>query len=163
MPDPRRDARFSDADPDQPLALRAADADDLAVIAALVQDSVLTVGDIAWDRASRHFALLISRFRWEDAEAARAEGRPFERVRAVLAIGDVTRVRHDGIARDDRAMVLSLLDVSWRPGPDGTGTLLLQFAGDGTIAIDAECLSVDLRDVTRPHRAVSPDVPRHQD
>lgn len=160
-PDARRDARFADADPDQPLALRAADTDDLAVLAALAQDAVLTVGDIVWDRKSRHFALLLNRFRWEDADAARAERRPFERVRSLLVAADVTRVRHDGIDRD-KATVLSLLDLAWQPGEDGTGTLLLRFAGDGTIAVEAEALGVDLRDVTRPHRAVSGDMPVHE-
>lgn len=156
-----RDARFADADPDRPIALRAQDAEDLAVLATLAQDAVLTVGDITWDRPSRHFALLLNRFRWEDADAARSEGRPFERVRSILAIGDVQRVRHDGINRD-AATVLSLLDLVWQPSDDGAGTLLLQFAGDGTIAIDVEALTVDLRDVTRPHKAVSGDMPAHE-
>ena len=40
--------------------------------------------------------------------------------------------------------------------------LTLTFAGDGAVAIDAECLSVDLRDVTRPYLAVSGDLPRHE-
>lgn len=156
-----RDARFADADPDQPLAIRAEDADDLPILAALAQDGVLSVGDISYDTRRRQIALLISRFRWEDAEAARAEGRPFERVRALLVIGDVLRVRHDGIDRGDTGLVLSLLDIGWQPGEDGTGTLVLQFAGDGAIAAEVEALSVDLRDVARPHRAVSRDLPRH--
>ena len=158
-----RDARFADADPDQPLALRAADDADLTVLAALAQDALLSVGDITYDRRSRQFALLLNRFRWEDAESARAENRPFERVRSLLAVGDVMQVRHDGIDRSDPATVLSLLDLSWQPGEDGTGTLRLSFAGDGTIAIEAEALSVDLRDVTRPYRAVSGDMPTHGD
>ena len=156
-----RDARFADADPDQPLAIRAEDADDLAILSALAQDAVLTVGDIAWDTRARRLALLVSRFRWEDAEAARAEGRPFERVRALLVVGDARRVRHDGIDRSDPGTVLSLLGVDWQGAEDGTGTLMLNFAGDGTIAVDAECVSVDLRDVARPHQALARAIPRH--
>lgn len=155
-----RDASFADADPDRPIALRAEDAEDLAVIATLAQDAVLNAADITWDRPSRHFALLLSRFRWEDADTARTEQRPFERVRSILAIGDVLRVRHDGINRE-AGTVLSLLSIVWQPAEDAAGTLLLQFAGDGTIAIDVECLTVDLRDVTRPHKAVSGDLPTH--
>ncbi|ARJ68408.1 DUF2948 family protein [Paracoccus contaminans] len=165
MPDvpapPGGDARFADADADRPLAIRAEDARDLAVLAALAQDAVLTAADMAWDARARRLSLLVSRFRWEDAEAARAEGRPFERVRALLVIGDVLRLRHDGIDRDDPGTVLSLLSLAWQPGPDGTGTLMLQFAGDGTVAVEAECISVDLRDVARPHRAVAGEIPRH--
>ena len=162
-PSSRPDARFADADPDQPLALRAGDAGDLTVLAALAQDAVLSVADIFYDPRRRQLALLLSRFRWEDADAARAEGRAFERVRALLVIGDVLRVRHDGIDRSDQALVLSLLELGWQPGEDGTGTLTLQFAGDGAIAAEVEALSVDLRDVARPHRAVSGDMPSHGD
>ncbi|WP_112874315.1 DUF2948 family protein [Paracoccus endophyticus] len=156
------DASFAEGDPAQVLAIRAESPEDLPVLAALAQDAVLTVGDIRHDTRARRLALLVSRFRWEDAEAARAEGRPYERVRALLVIGDALRVRHDGIPRDDAATVLSLLDLSWQPGEDGTGTLHLRFAGDGTIAVDAECVNVDLRDVARPHRAVSGAAPRHE-
>lgn len=155
------DARFADADPDRPLMLRAEDAEDLKVLATLAQDAVLTAGDLTWDRRSRRFVLLISRFRWEDAGAARAEARPFERVRAILAVGDVMAVRHDGIDRGDRTTVLSLLNIDWQPGQDGTGVVLLQFAGDGTIAIDVEALSLDLRDVAIPHVAIARELPAH--
>lgn len=157
------DASFADGDPARVLAIRAESPDDLPVLAALAQDAVLGVGDIRHDARARRLALLVSRFRWEDADAARAEGRPFERVRALLVIGDALRVRHDGIPRDDAGTVLSLLDVSWQPGEDGTGTLILRFAGDGAIAVDVECMNVDLRDVARPHRAISGAAPRHQD
>lgn len=155
------DASFFDAGPAAALALRAEDADDLRIIATLAQDSVLTTADMAYDSAGRRFSLLLTRFRWEDAEAAQRETRPYERVRSVLVISDVVRVRHDGIERGDKTTVMSLLDLAWQPGEDGTGVLLLTFAGDGTIAIDAECLAVDLRDVTRPHRAAAADLPRH--
>ena len=38
------DARYADAGPDIPLAIRAEDAEDLRVLAALTQDAVLTAG-----------------------------------------------------------------------------------------------------------------------
>ena len=156
------DARYADAGPDISLAIRAEDAEDLRILATLAQDAVLTVGDMVHEARARRFSLLLNRFRWEDAEAARREGRPYERVRSLLVISDALRVRHDGIDRADPGTVLSLLDLGWQPGDDGTGILTLSFAGDGTIAIDAECLSVDLRDVTQPYLAVSGDMPRHE-
>ncbi|MDO5621586.1 MAG: DUF2948 family protein [Paracoccus sp. (in: a-proteobacteria)] len=154
------DASFHDADP-APLALRAEDTEDLRVIATLAQDAILTVGDLTYDRRGRRFSALLNRFRWEDADAARREDRPYERVRALLVISDVVAVRSDGIARDDAGLVLSLLDLEWQPGEDGTGRLILNLAGDGAIALDVECLSVDLRDVTRPYAAVSGQMPTH--
>ena len=153
------DARFADADP-APLALVAQDVEDLTVISALVQDAVLPVTEITYDMRHRQLALLLNRFRWEDAEQAAAEGRDYERVRSVLLIRDVQRVLSDGIGRDADT-VLELLAMVWQPGPDGTGRLLLEFAGDGTLAAELECINIDLRDVTRPYRAVSGKAPVH--
>lgn len=156
------DARFQDADP-APLALLASDAEDLTVIATLAQDAVLPVTEIAYDGRQRQLALLLNRFRWEDAEAARRENRPYERVRAVLLVRDVVRVQSDGIDRADKDLILELLTLQWQAGEDGAGRLLLEFAGDGTLVIDAECLNVELRDVTRPYVAPSGKLPQHPD
>ncbi|QFQ87292.1 DUF2948 family protein [Paracoccus kondratievae] len=154
------DARFTDADP-APLALLASDVEDLTVISALAQDAVLPVTEIAFDGRHRQLALLLNRFRWEDAEQARREGRPYERVRAVLLISDVLKVQSDGIDRKDKDLILELLTMSWQAGEDGAGRLLLEFAGDGTLAVEAECLNVELRDVTQPYVAPSRRAPQH--
>ncbi|MBU2958497.1 DUF2948 family protein [Paracoccus sp. 1_MG-2023] len=153
------DARFADADP-RPLAIRAEDETDLGIMSSFVQDAVLIGTDISHDTRARRLALLVNRFRWEDVDAARSEGRDFERVRSVLVINDVLRVLSDGVARDEGS-VLELLAIRWQPGEDGTGKLTLDFAGDGTIMAEVECINLDLRDVTRPHKAVSGKVPHH--
>ncbi|PHQ69483.1 MAG: hypothetical protein COB97_07450 [Paracoccus sp.] len=155
------DARFRDADP-RPLALLAVDEDDLKIMSTLVQDAILPASEISYDPKARRLALLVNRFRWEDADQARADGRPFERVRALLIVNDVRRLQSDGIDRDADT-VLALLALTWLPGQDGTGRLLLDFAGDGTLAADAECINVELRDVTRPYFAPSGKAPAHPD
>ena len=156
------DASFHDAD-QGPLMLRAEAPEDVAVLSMLVQDAVLTGADVTFDRKRRQLAMLINRFRWEDVEDAQREGRPFERVRALLVVSDITGIRSDGIDRGDDDEVLSLLSLIWTPGADGTGQLQLDFAGDGTIQVDAECISIDLRDVTRPYLAPSGHMPTHDD
>lgn len=154
------DASFHDADP-SPLTLRAQDAADLQIISALVQDAILPVSEISYDATGRRLAMLLNRFRWEDADDARREKRPYERVRALMVISDVTRVLSDGIDRKDPDIILELLNLTWEAGEDGTGRLLLNFAGDGTVAVEAECLNLDLRDVTRPYIAPSRKMPHH--
>ncbi len=154
------DARFADADP-APLALRAEDGEDLQVISTLVQDAILPVTEISYDAQQRYLALLINRFRWEDADLARRDQRPYERVRSLMVLSDVTRVRSDGIDRKDSDLVLELLNLVWQPAEDGSGTILLQFAGDGALSVEVECLNIDLRDVTRPYIAPSRKAPQH--
>lgn len=158
------DARFEDGQ-ERPLRLLAHDADDLKVISALVQDSVLSASDMTSSRRKRRFSLLINRFRWEDRAQAQAAGRGFERVRAVLDFGDVTRVTHQGLERRDADTVLSLLAVEFLPAvaddSASPGRVMLTFAGDGAIALDVDCLDVTLADVTRPYAAPSRRAPEH--
>ncbi len=103
----------------------------------------------------------MNRFRWEDRAAADRAGRAYERVQALLVVDDVLSVRTQGIDRADRDTVLSLLDLAWTPGEDGTGILTLTLAGDGAVALDVEALEVTLRDVTRPYLAPSGKAPSH--
>ena len=70
------DARFEDG-AERALRLRAETPEDLAVISALTQDALAEVKDAAWTPKRRRFSVLLTRFRWEDAAAARREGRPF--------------------------------------------------------------------------------------
>ena len=156
------DATFADGE-DRPLRLRALDAEDLGVIAALTQDAVFPASDMVWKTDRRRFAILLNRFRWEDAALAEARGRAFERVRSVLSIEDVQAVRSTGVPKGDADTVLSLLGLTFRAGEDGQGTIVLTLAGDGEIEVRVEALEVLLRDVTRPYRAVSGRRPEHAD
>ena len=154
------DATFEDGG-EAPLRLKALDADDLNVIAALVQDAVFPASEMRWDRKARRFALLLNRFRWEDADRAKARRRAFERVQSVMVIEDVMAVKSQGVDPSDADMVYSLLSMAFHPSEDGMGRLELTLAGDGTVAIDVEALEVVLRDVTRPYVAPSKQAPSH--
>lgn len=155
-----QDATFEDGR-EAPLRLKALDAEDLAVMAALVQDAVFPAAEMKWDRKARRFAILLNRFRWEDAPNAKARKRSYERVQAVLAFEDVMKVQSQGVDKSDPDMVFSLLAMSFVPGADGAGRLELTLAGDGVIALDVEALEVILQDVTRPYVAPSNKAPSH--
>jgi hypothetical protein len=154
------DARFQDGG-EEPLRLVAQDAEDLKVISTLVQDAVLPVTELKYDAKRRRFAAFLNRFRWEDRAEAERVGRAYERVRSVLVVEDVRKVQSFGFDRADRDVVLSLLSMSFKSEGDGTGRLTLTLAGDGAIALDVEVLDLRLEDVTRPYRAPSGKVPRH--
>ncbi len=148
------DARFEDAG-EAPVRLRALDAEDLRVIAALVQDSVFPVTEMTFDRRRRRFAVLLNRFRWERT------ARPPERVQSLLIVNDVMAAATQGLDLSERDTVLSLLSLEFTPGEDGTGTLDLLLAGDGAVRLSVECVDLALRDVTRPYVAPSGKVPSH--
>ena len=154
------DARFEDGR-EAPLRLKALDGDDLQVISALVQDAVFPGSEAKFDRKARRFAVLLNRFRWEDAEGAAVRKRDFERVQAVLVVEDVIAVQSQGVPQGDAETVLSLLSLEFEPGEDGGGRVVMTLAGDGAIACQVEALEVVLRDVTRPYIAPSRRAPDH--
>ena len=153
------DASFEDGT-EKPLRLVAFEDEDLQVLSSLAQDAVFPATEMAWRSKDRRFALLINRFRWEDADAAERRSRSFERVQSVLTIEQVQSVRSQGVSRDDDT-ILSLLSVSFEATGDASGTVVLTLAGDGAIALDVEALEVTLRDVTRPYVAPSKSRPGH--
>ena len=95
------------------------------------------------NRSDRRFAILLNRFRWEDAPQAHGR-RDYERVQAVLLIEDVMAVRSQGVPKGDADTILSLLALEFRPGEDGTGEVLLTQGGPGGAALSADRLRVDL-------------------
>lgn len=154
------DARFEDGAA-RPLRLKAEDQDDLTVISALAQDSVLPANEMRWEKSRHRFSCLINRFRWEDKGAAERQGRQVERVQTLLVVEDVIKVAQQGLDVRDADTVLSLLSLGFEPEADGAGRLLLTFAGDGAVALDVETVNVILQDVTRPYGAPSQRAPSH--
>ena len=155
------DARFEDAR-ETPLNLGAIEAEDLKVISALVQDAVFPATEMTWRPGQHRFGLLLNRFRWEDVEAAKKRGRPFERVQSLLVVENVLGVASNGVDRRDPDLVLSLLSLDWHPGDDAAGEVHLILAGDGAIRLRVEALELTLKDVTRPYLAPSRKVPGHE-
>ena len=155
-----QDAGFNDA-LDRPLNLGAQDTEDLQVISSLTQDAVLTVDDLKWSRAERQVVTLLKRFRWEDVELAKQQGRDPERVQSLLVIQNATGLASQGIDRKQLDIVLSLMSLEFSGAEDGVGDLILTFSGDGALKVQIDGLDVALRDVTRPYVAPSKQVPNH--
>jgi hypothetical protein len=149
---------------DAPLKLSARDADDLAVIAACVQDALVPIGEMAFLPAERRFVLALNRFRWDLVDpkqaprAGRTQATPgtrrdasfsdrggdrprYERVLSGLRFEGVKQVRKRGIDLHNRDRILELLTIQAEPG-----ALLLLFAGGASIRLDIDELRCYLED-----------------
>lgn len=157
------DARFEDGAPrsDAPLALMAQDSDDLPALSALMQDAVFTGADIGYVPARRRLALLITRLRWEDRSTAEAARRPYERVRALLVVENITALRRAGFDPADKTAAHAALSLQYAARDALGGTLTLILSGGGAIAMDVETIDITLRDVARPHLAQAQALPDH--
>jgi hypothetical protein len=125
------------------LKLAALDAEDLTVISAHLQDSILKAGEMQFWPRDKRFVLMASRFCWECAEAG-------ERHRRLCAVqfGRVLAVKTTGL--DPRAgdRVLNLLTVTFRPAaePPG-GDILLTFSEGAALKLTVECVEAALADL----------------
>ena len=139
----------------KPLRLIALEADDLTPLSALLQDGVLRVGDMAYDKAGRHFTLRLNRFCNESG------GTLPLRAPSVLRISCVTRVQMRHLDPAKSQQVLSLLDLAVETLDAPACALTLRFAGDAApdVRVEAECIDVLLMDLAVPRRAKS--TPQH--
>ncbi|MBY9067334.1 DUF2948 family protein [Hyphomonas sp. WL0036] len=127
------------------LRLFTEEAEDLKIIAAAVQDSVVKAGNLKYEQKQRRFTLELNRYRWETAPTRK--GQPGERVRAILGFDGVMAVKTRGITKADPELILSLLNIEFAPDaepPGGKVTLL--FAGDGELELTVEALDATLLD-----------------
>jgi len=126
----------------KPLRLMAEDVSDLEVVSAALQDALAQVGDIHFDAGARTLVVALNRFRWEAAGK-----RGGERVRSVLQVSGVLAVKAKRLRREPKDAVVSLLSITFAPGEEPGGAVVLTFAGGGELSCEAECLDVMLADV----------------
>ena len=130
------------------LRLRAEDGEDLAVISACLQDALVSVRDLAYDREARTFVLVANRFRWEESGGAR-QGAPFERVLCGVAFDAIDGVAYRGFHRSEEDRILSLLAIQARPAPAGA-TIDLEFASGAAIRLAAAAIRCRAHDFGEP-------------
>ena len=124
------------------LRLVALDPEDLAIISAHLQDSVVRIGDLAYLTQERRFALVVRRFDWEcsceEPPRRRLTGLHFERV---------SRVRCRGIDRSEPDRMLNLLGVTFDETDPPSGTATLLFEEGAAIQLDMECIEAQMKDL----------------
>lgn len=149
---------------DKPLKLRAHDPQDMDVVAALLQDALVPLGDMKYLPAERRFVLVANRFRWhgdpeEDerpvAPEPQAEGEdvsfddaglpPFERVNSGICFDKVARVRYRGLKPGGNEEILSLLTITSEPK-----AVTLIFAGEAAVRLEVEAIRCHLEDLGQP-------------
>jgi hypothetical protein len=128
------------------LKLRAADAEDLAVISAILQDSLVTIGEMTYLPDESRFVLVANRFKWEpQAGATPAKG---ERVLTGLCIDGVKTVSRRGFSPRDSDRILALLAL--RPDEGDAPALILDFAGGSSVRLEVGQILCHLDDLGEP-------------
>ena len=129
------------ADP-KPLRLLAQDPEDLDIISAAMQDAVLKVGEIAYEKKAKRLTIAFNRYRWEVGGGAR--------VRSGLQFAGVLQLQARKIRRGAPDAVLELLAMTFTPGEAPGGVVTLSFAGGADLRATVECVEAVLADVSEP-------------
>ena len=150
---------------DKPLKLRAHDPADMDVIAAVLQDALVPVSDMAFLAGEKRFVLVANRFCWHgdpaddprpaapapetgDADVSFEDSdgpAPFTRVNAAVCFDKVERVRYRGLQPGGKDEILSLLTITARPE-----AITLIFAGEAAVRLEVQQIRCHLEDIGRP-------------
>ncbi len=127
------------------LRLLAAEDADLETISALMQDAAVKSSDIAYDAKARRLVILANRYRWEARSPSRA--------RCALRLDSLTSLKRRSWPASET--VLDLLALRWE-----NGGIEIDFAGGAALRAEAECIDVELHDLSGPWGAKR--TPKHK-
>jgi len=130
------------------LKLLARSDKDLGVIAAHLQDSIVSPTDIAHLKKNRIFLIQLNRFMWEDVE--KGVFRKNKRIRTMLKFDNVTSVLSKNINLKNNKHFLDFLTIKSSLLPDKSHEIKLIFSGDAIIKISTEVIDVTLDDQGSP-------------
>jgi hypothetical protein len=126
------------------IKLRALDPEDLAVIAAVLQDALLPIEAMQYLPDERRFLLVANRFRWETFDRNDA-CEQYERVHCAVAFEGVEKVERQGL---DQACLRGIGELLTIEVADNA--VLLVFAGGGRVRLGISRLDCHMRDVGEP-------------
>ena len=140
------------------LKLIARTEEDLRVVSAHLQDSIIDISDIASLKKNRIFLMQMNRFMWEDVE--KGVFRKNKRIRTILKFENVIKVLKKNINLKNKERFLDFLALESNLLPDKSYEINLIFSGDAVIKIIAELIEVTLDDQGYPWE--SKTKPKHK-
>ena len=126
------------------LKLIARTEEDLRVVSAHLQDSIVSVADIANLKKNKIFLMQLNRFMWEDVE--KGVFRKNKRIRTILKFENVMNVLSININQLKKDKFLDFLAIETSITPDKNYEMKIIFAGDSIIRIISEVIEVTLDD-----------------
>ena len=130
------------------LKLLGKNIEDLKVISAYCQDSLVKVKDIIFLKKNKTFIMMISRYMWEDLE--KGAFRKNKRIRSAIKFEDILKVSSKKINQKNKNRLLECLAIKCNQLPNQNSEINIFFAGDGIITLISETIEVSLNDLGKP-------------
>ena len=132
--------------------------EDLKVVSAYSQDSVVTIKDITFLKKNRIFLMMINRFMWEDIE--KGINRKSKRIRCALKFEEVFQVRSKKVNQKNKNKLLECLAFKCNETLNKNYETNFFFAGGGVITLLSESIDVIMHDLGEPW--VVKHIPKHK-
>ena len=126
------------------LKLIARTEEDLRVVSAHLQDSIVNITDIANLQKNKIFLMQLNRFMWEDVE--KGVFRKNKRIRTILKFENVLNVLSKNVNQSKKDKFLDFLAIETNKMPDNNYEMKIIFAGDSIIRVISEVIEVTLDD-----------------
>ena len=119
--------------------------EDLKVISAYSQDSMVNVKDIAFLKENKTFVMITNRYMWEDVE--KGVFRQNKRIRCALRFEDVFKVKSKNINQKNKNKILECLAIKSEITSNQTYRISIFFSGEAVITVFSEVLEVIMQDL----------------
>ena len=119
--------------------------EDLKVISAYSQDSIVAVKDIIFLEKNRIFVMVINRFMWEDVE--KGIYRQNKRIKCAIRFEGILKVKSKKINQKNRNKRLECLAIKCNEILDKNYEIIFFFSGGGVITLISEFIEVVMHDL----------------
>lgn len=130
------------------LKLIARNEEDLEVVSAYLQDSIVVLKDIIFLRKNKNFLMILNRFIWEDIE--KGIFRENKRIRCALKFDEVISVKSKNINQKNKNKLLEYLAIKCNSNSNNYFKIQIFFSGGSIITIKSEIIEVYLNDLGKP-------------
>ena len=130
------------------LKLLGKNQEDLKIISAYLQDSILIIKDMIFLKQNRTFIMMVNRFMWEDVE--KGIFRQNKRIRCAIKFEEVIKVESKNINQKNKNKPLECLAIKFSPIFEDTYKINIFFAGNSIITVISEVIEVTLHDLGKP-------------
>ena len=118
--------------------------EDLKIISAYCQDSIVKIKDLVYLKKNKIFIMMLSRFMWEDIE--KGVFRNYKRIKSVVKFNFIESVLAKNINQQQKNRNLELLAIKSNYNQNNLYNINLIFSGNGIVLLKSEETNVMLDD-----------------
>ena len=122
--------------------------EDLKVISAYLQDSIVTVKNMIFLKKNRMFIIIVNRFMWEDAE--KGVFRKNKRIKCAVKFEEVDEVKSQNINQKSKNKNLECLAIKCSSSFCENYDIKIFFSGGGTNTMVSEAIDFVFDDLGKP-------------